>query len=41
VLPDQISEFDDILAAAIRMDTAPLVRAIFRCLERELDLAGE
>ena len=38
VLPGQIGEFEQILAQAIRIETEPLVRAIYRCIERELDL---
>jgi hypothetical protein len=37
VLPEHRDEFDRILADAIRMQTEPLVRAIYRCIERELD----
>lgn len=40
VLANEIAEFDQILAQAIRMQTEPLVRAIYKCTERELDLAG-
>ena len=40
VLPDQVEQFEQILAQAIRMQTEPLVRAMYRCMERELDLVG-
>lgn len=40
VLHDQVAELDNILAQAVRMQTEPLVRAIYRCLERELELVG-
>jgi len=40
ILPSEIAEFEEILSMAIRMQTEPLVRAIYRCMERELDLAG-
>lgn len=40
VLRDQVAELDEILAQAVRMQTEPLVRAIYRCLERELELVG-
>lgn len=36
VLPEEMAEFDQILSAAIRMQTAPLVQTIYRCIEREL-----
>ncbi len=37
VLPEQLEEFDEILSRAIAMQTEPLVRAIYRCMVRELD----
>ena len=40
VLRDQLDEFEQILAQAIRMQTEPLVRAIYKCMEREIDLVG-
>jgi fido (protein-threonine AMPylation protein) len=40
VLPDQLEEFEQILAQAIRMQTEPLVRAMYKCMEREIDLVG-
>jgi Fic family protein len=40
VLGEQVAELDEILAQAVRMQTEPLVRAIYRCLERELELVG-
>lgn len=36
VLPDQVGDFDESLARAIRMETAPLVKTISECIEREL-----
>jgi len=40
VLQDEIAEFNEILSQAIRIQTGPLVRAISKCLERELELVG-
>jgi fido (protein-threonine AMPylation protein) len=40
VLPDQLGEFEQILHRAIRMETEPLVRAIYKCMERELGRVG-
>ncbi len=37
VLPEQLEEFDEVLSRAIMMQTGPLVGAIYRCMERELD----
>ncbi len=39
VLAEQSEEFDQVLADAVLMKTEPLVRAIYKCMERELDLA--
>ena len=41
VLPEQRDEFDQVLAQAVLMQTESLVRAIYKCLEREIDLAGQ
>jgi fido (protein-threonine AMPylation protein) len=38
VLPEQRAEFDQALSQAVMMQTDTLVRAIYRCIERELDL---
>ena len=38
VLAEQSEEFDQVLADAVLMKTEPLVRAIYKCMERELDL---
>jgi hypothetical protein len=37
ILPGEQREFDEILAHAISMQTEGLVRAIYKCIERELD----
>lgn len=39
VLAEQVEEFDQVLAEAVSMKTEPLVRAIYRCMERELEFA--
>ena len=39
VLPEQLAEFDEALSAAIRMQTAPLVALVTRCIRRELERA--
>lgn len=41
ILSDQRGEFEQILAMAIRMQTEPLVRAIYKCLEREIELVRD
>jgi Fic family protein len=38
---EQLDEFDQILSQAIMMQTESLVRAIYRCIERELERARE
>lgn len=41
VLPAQIQEFEEAMSQAILMQTESLVRAIYKCMERELDFAQE
>ena len=39
VLQNQIEEFEQVMSQAIMMQTESLVRAIYKCMERELDFA--
>ena len=39
VLQEQIQEFEEVMSEAIMMQTESLVGAIYKCMERELDLA--
>ena len=41
VLREQLEEFDRILSQAVLMQTESLVRAIYKCMERELDLVRQ
>ena len=39
VLQDQLEEFEEVMSQAILMQTEPLVRAMYKCMERELNVA--
>ncbi len=41
LLEGQLAEFDQILRSAITMQTEPLVKAMYLCMQRELTFVGE